>query len=231
MAISQADMEAALDILNHTYPYHPMADVTSREPFKVLICCLLSLRSLDRVTMPACTRLFMVADTPEKILKLSREELIDLVYPVRYYAAKADTLQSVSRDLLERFNGDVPDNMDDLLSIKGVGRKTANLVLALGFNLPAICVDTHVHRITNRLGYVHTRKPDETEQVLREKLPRRYWKMINRVMVRHGQEICLPIHPRCEICPVNCYCLKIGVKTSATKAKPGELAPKETFHS
>jgi endonuclease III len=211
---SDYPIETVLDILDKAYPYHPMADVTERDPYKLLVCILLSLRTLDTITMPACTRLFMAADTPEKILGLSHEKIAELIYPVKYYNNKARILHEVTRELLDRFGGRVPDTVEDLVTIKGVGRKTANLVVALGYNRPAISVDTHVHRITNRLGYVATKSPEQTEQMLRQKLPVRYWIMINRVMVRHGQAICRPQVPLCEICPVNAWCRKVGVKQS-----------------
>lgn len=204
-------IERVLDILNQVYPYHPMGDVTDREPYKVLICCLLSLRSRDVVTMPACTRLFLVADTPQQIVALPQETIASLIEPVQFFRNKARIIQEVSQDLLDRFEGRVPDTLDDLISIKGVGRKTANLVLQLGFNQPAITVDTHVHRICNRLGYVATRTPEETETELRKKLPKPYWNIINRVMVRHGQEICIAGRPRCDLCPVYHDCLRVDV--------------------
>jgi endonuclease III len=217
-------IETVLQVLDKVYPYHPMGDVTNREPFKVLICCLLSLRSRDVITMPACTRLFREADTPEEIIDMPKEKLVELIYPVKFYYHKADVLKEVSQELLERFDGQVPDEVEVLDTIKGVGRKTANLVVSLGYGKPAICVDTHVHRICNRLGYVKTRTPDETEQVLRQKLPLRYWNMINRVMVRHGQEICRPLTPLCPECPVNAYCQKVGVGSVAQSRKTSKSA-------
>lgn len=209
--MNEKTLVQVLTQLDQTYPSHPMAEVTQREPFKVLICCLLSLRSLDRVTMPVCRRLFGIADTPEKILALTPAQLNAMIQPVRFYDRKVNVLQEVSRDLLDRFNGQIPDTMDQLLSFKGVGRKTANLVLSLGFNQPAVCVDTHVHRISNRLGTVATRTPEETEMALRQKVPVSMWSMINRVMVRHGQEVCLPRYPRCDVCPVSHSCERVDV--------------------
>lgn len=204
-------IETVLDILNQVYPTHPMAEVTRREPYKVLICCILSLRNRDAVTMPVCQKLFETADTPQKMVDLPLARLKEIIRPVQFYESKAHTLKHISHILLEQYKGQVPPSQDALMAIKGVGLKTANLVLALGFNQPAIAVDTHVHRITNRLGYVHTHTPEQTEAALRKKLPRHYWIMINRVMVRHGQEICLPRAPRCRVCPVNVYCNKTGV--------------------
>lgn len=214
-------IETVVALLNEEYPYHPMGDVTDHDPFKVLICCLLSLRSRDVITMPACARLFLVADTPEKIAAMPIETIAQLIEPVQFFYNKARIIQEVSRELLERFDGKVPDNIDDLDSIKGVGRKTANLVMQLGFDRPAIAVDTHVHRICNRLGYVTTKTPEETEIELRNKLPMRYWNIINRVMVRHGQEICIAGRPRCDICPVYDYCNRVGViPRSSREPKP-----------
>lgn len=207
----QYPIEEVLKILNREYPYHPMGDVTGRDPYRVLICCLLSLRSRDVVTMPACTRLFLAAATPHEMVALPREVITELIAPVQFYRAKAEIIQRVSQELLDRFGGLVPEDIDDLISIKGVGRKTANLVMQLGFDRPAIAVDTHVDRICNRLGYVQTRSPEETEAVLREILPQKYWNVINRVMVRHGQEICVAGHPKCDICPVFEQCLRVGV--------------------
>jgi endonuclease-3 len=211
-------IETVLEILDQVYPYHPMADVTNREPFKVLICCLLSLRSRDVVTMPACTRLFLMAETPEQLVKLPRETIVALIAPVKFFRDKARIIQEVSQELLDRFNGVVPDDVETLDTMKEVGRKTANLVVSLGYGKPAICVDTHVHRICNRLGYVHTKTPDDTELALRAKLPPRFWHLINRVMVRHGQEICVAARPKCDICPVNAYCGKVGVVPRSLKA-------------
>lgn len=175
--------------------------------------------------MPACTRLFMVAQTPQEMVHLPRETIAELIYPVKFYENKARILQEVSQELLDRFDGTVPDSVDVLDSIKGVGRKTANLVVSLGFGKPAISVDTHVHRICNRLGYVATKTPDETEQVLRQKLPLPYWGMINRVMVRHGQEICRHTYPLCDVCPVNRYCQKVGVTPRQRERVREKLAP------
>lgn len=214
-------IETVLDILNETYPYHPMGTVTEHDPYKVLICCLLSLRSRDVVTMPACTRLFLVADTPEKMVALPTDTIAQLIEPVQFYRNKAQIIRRVSQELIERFNGQVPNELEALDSIKGVGRKTANLVLQLGFSQPAVCVDTHVHRICNRLGYVATKNPDETEAELRRKLPVPYWNIINRVMVRHGQELCVAGRPLCDLCPVYAYCQRVDVapRTSRTPKK------------
>jgi len=204
-------MGRVLDILDRIYPYHPMADITQRDPFKVLISCLLTLRSRDVVTLPVCRKLCVIAETPQQLLDIPKESLIELIKPVQFYNNKAEILRGVCRELLTRFDGQVPERLEDLESLKGVGRKTANLVLQLGFDQPAICVDTHVHRICNRLGYIKTKDAEATEAVLSQKLPVHYWNVINRVMVRHGQEICVANHPKCDLCPVFELCERVDV--------------------
>ncbi len=182
-----------------------------RDPFKVLISCILSLRTKDEVTKQASKRLFEKASTPEEMLKMSEKEIATLIFPVGFYNVKAKNIRDICKVLVEKYKGKVPDSMDDLLSLKGVGRKTANLVLIEGYDKPGICVDTHVHRICNRLGWVKTRYPDETEKRLREILPQKYWKNINRWFVAFGKTICRPISPLCSKCPVEDLCPKIGV--------------------
>ncbi len=183
-----------------------------RDPFRVLISCILSLRTKDEVTKEASKRLFEAASTPEEMLKLSEEEIAKLIYPVGFYNTKAKNIKEICRTLVEKYNGRVPDTMDELLKLKGVGRKTANLVLVEGYDKPGICVDTHVHRICNRLGWVQTKTPEETERELRRILPRKYWKEINRWFVAFGKTICRPISPLCSKCPVEELCPKIGVE-------------------
>ena len=183
-----------------------------RDPFRVLISCILSLRTKDEVTKEASKRLFEAASTPEEMLKLSEEEIAKLIYPVGFYNTKAKNIKEICRTLVEKYNGRVPDTMDELLKLKGVGRKTANLVLVEGYDKPGICVDTHVHRICNRLGWVQTKTPEETEKELRKILPRKYWKEINRWFVAFGKTICRPISPLCSKCPVEELCPKIGVE-------------------
>lgn len=174
----------------------------------------MSLRTQDTTTGPAAERLFAVAATPETMLRLRARTIEKLIYPVGFYRTKARVLLGVSRDLLDRFGGRVPDDIDALLTLKGVGRKTANLVVTMGYGKPGICVDTHVHRISNRLGYVRTRTPEETEMALRAKLPRRYWIGYNDLLVSFGQNICVPISPKCSQCPVNDLCPRVGVTSS-----------------
>ena len=193
-----------------------LADVgaRSRDPFRVLIACLLSLRTKDETTGPASDRLFALADTPENMSRLDPGQIERTIFPVGFYRTKARVVLGVSRDLIERFDSRVPSSIDALLTLKGVGRKTANLVVTLGFGKPGICVDTHVHRISNRLGYVKTRNPEETEVALRAKLPRRYWIGYNDLLVSFGQNVCLPVSPRCSACPVRAWCPRVGVKRS-----------------
>ena len=186
----------------------------SRNPFLVLAATLLSLRTKDETTEAAARRLFEVADTPEKMLRLSPRQIEGLIFPVGFYRKKARTLRDVSRALLEHHDGEVPKDLETLLTFKGVGRKTANLVLTLGHDRDGICVDVHVHRITNRWGYLKTKRPEETEMRLREILPRRHWKEINDLLVTFGKSICRPVSPFCSRCPVSRHCARVGVRTS-----------------
>jgi endonuclease-3 len=184
------------------------------DPFRVLIACILSLRTQDTTTGPAAARLFAEASTPTAMLGLRASRIARLIYPVGFYRTKATVILGISRDLLARFGGRVPYTIDELLTLNGVGRKTANLVVTMGFNKPGICVDTHVHRISNRLGYVRTRTPEETEMALRAKLPRRFWIGYNDLLVAFGQNVCAPISPRCSTCPVRALCRRVGVTSS-----------------
>ena len=185
-----------------------------KSPFLVLVSCLLSLRTKDETTLPASERLFAKADTIEGLLKIPIPQIEKLIYPVGFYKTKARTLHGICRDLLERFDGKVPDTIDELLTLKGVGRKTANLVLTEGFGKLGVCVDTHVHRISNRLGYVKTTTPHETEFALRDKLPTKYWIDYNAMLVTWGQNVCKPISPLCSTCPVNRICERHEVGVS-----------------
>lgn len=185
-----------------------------RDPFVILISTLLSLRTKDEVTAVATDRLFELASTPEEMLKVPLDKIAKAIYPVGFYRVKAKNIHHTCRELIKRFGSKVPDNIDDLLSIRGVGRKTANLVVSLAYGKDAICVDTHVHRISNRLGYVKTKTPDETEFALRKKLPRRHWIIYNTIMVAFGRKTCKPVSPLCSQCPINQYCDRIGVNLS-----------------
>jgi len=184
------------------------------DPFHVLVSCLLSLRTKDETTGPAAQRLFQLADTPQTMLKLTARDIERAIYPVGFYRTKARTLLGLSRTLIEHHAGTVPDDLDTLLTLKGVGRKTANLVLTQGFHKPGICVDTHVHRISNRWGYVRTTDPHATEMALRRKLPSQYWMTYNDLLVAFGQTICAPTSPWCSRCPIAVFCPRRGVKRS-----------------
>lgn len=181
-------------------------------PFEVLVSTLLSLRTKDEVTSEAARRLFEKAVTPEDLLALGERKTAKLIYPVGFYPTKAKRLMEISRIILDEYEGQVPDAMDELLKLPGVGRKTANLVLVEGFKKEAICVDTHVHRISNRIGYVETKNPDQTEMALRVKLPRKHWVRYNELLVAFGQVICRPVSPFCSKCPVEAMCPQIEVK-------------------
>jgi endonuclease-3 len=184
------------------------------DPFRILIGCVISLRTKDDVSYAATDRLFQRAGRPETILKLRASTIAKLIYPAGFYRRKAEQIREISRQLLEGHAGNVPDAIEALLELPGVGRKTANLVVTLGYGKPGICVDTHVHRITNRLGWVRTQHPDQTEQALRDVLPRRHWIPINETLVRHGQQVCKPISPICTSCPVTGDCPKHDVGRS-----------------
>jgi len=186
-----------------------------KDPFLILIGCLLSLRTKDTVSLPASLRLFKHARTPKTLLALPVEQVAKLIYPVGFYHCKAATIHTVCKILLTNFDGNVPATEAALLSLPGVGRKTANLVLGEAFDIPALCVDTHVHRISNRLGLVSTKTPEETEIALQKILPRHYWIEYNRLMVMWGQNICVPLVPRCSQCPLMArLCPQIGVTRS-----------------
>jgi endonuclease-3 len=190
--------------------------VSQREgdPFKVLISCILSLRTQDRTTCAASDRLFALAETPSKMVFLTPETIENAIYPVGFYRNKTANIIDICRTLNEKYNGRVPDDLEELLKLKGVGRKTANLVVTLGFGKPGICVDTHVHRICNRWGYVSTKTPEETEFALRKKLPQQYWMIINDLLVTFGQNQCTPVSPKCSTCPLQHLCDRIGVGKS-----------------
>lgn len=183
-----------------------------RDPFKVLISCILSLRTQDRTTGRASERLFKIAPDVHAMSRLSVKKISDTIYPVGFYKTKAERIHELCRTLIREYRSVVPDDIDELLKLKGVGRKTANLVVTLGYGKPGICVDTHVHRINNRLGYIKTKTPDKTEFALRGKLPEKYWLVINGLLVAFGQGICKPVSPLCSRCSIHKYCDKTGVK-------------------
>jgi endonuclease-3 len=183
----------------------------AQDPFRILVSTVLSLRTKDKVTLEASQRLLEKAPTAATLLSLTEEEIQTLIYPVGFYRVKARNLKQIAYQLIDRFQGEVPTDRQLLLSLPGVGRKTANLVLNLGFGIPAICVDTHVHRISNRLGWVCTRTPEQTEYALMEVLPQRYWIPLNEVLVAYGQRVCTPQSPFCSTCPLERECPKVGV--------------------
>ena len=191
-----------------------ISDLT-KNPFKVLISCILSLRTKDAVTAKASKRLFEIADTPEKILKLRTKEIEKLIYPVGFYKTKAKNLKSICRDLKEKYNGNVPNSEEELLKLKVVGRKTMGITMCYGFNKCShIPVDSHVHQVTNRLNWVKTKMPEQTEKELYKIIPKKHWRNFNDLFVKFGQNICVPVSPFCSRCPLNKYCQKIGVKRS-----------------
>lgn len=186
----------------------------NRSPFHVLLGCLLSLRTKDETTAEAVARLFALGESPEALLRVPQKTLEQAIYPVGFYRTKAKRIREICQLLVERHGGQVPNRMESLLELPGVGRKTANLVLAKGYGVPAICVDTHVHRITNRWGYVQTKNPHATELALRACLPRKYWIEINDLLVAFGQTICKPVSPLCSRCPIREFCGRRGVLRS-----------------
>jgi len=186
----------------------------TNDPFLVLISCILSLRTKDEVTSAASERLFSLAKTPEEMRGLSAADIEEAIYPVGFYRRKAVQILEISKNLIEEYNSKVPDEINDLLKFKGVGRKTANIVVTHGFGKPGIAVDTHVHRISNRIGLVATKTPDQTEFELRRILAGEYWRDLNCLLVVHGQNVCTPISPRCSECSISGHCMRVGVTRS-----------------
>jgi len=223
--VNDADIEHFISVLEEEAKKWelPIVSHLARErqdPFLILISTLLSLRTKDEVTAEASERLFRLADNLTEMLTLPSEVISRAIYPVGFYRVKAETILNVCRELISRFNSRVPGTIEELLTIKGVGRKTANLVITLGFNKDGICVDTHVHRVSNRWGYVRTKTPEQTEFALRGKLPRKYWINYNTLLVAFGRQICRPVYPLCNSCPLRNYCEKIGVaKKNITKSR------------
>lgn len=195
------------------YHKHPTLRRTSKikNPYKTLISCLLSLRTQDKNTAKASKSLFKIADTPEKISKLPIKKLEKLVYSSGHYKKKSRTIKEVSKILIEKHNSKVPNTKPELLAIKGIGPKTANIVLSFAYGQNVIAVDTHVHRIPNRLGLVKTKTPEQTEPELGKLFPKKYWREINTTFILFGKNICLPISPKCSQCPLNSLCPKVGV--------------------
>jgi len=215
--VKDREIHAALRILRRAVPKWQTPIVTLmaetyQSPFRVLISCILSLRTQDGTTAQAAHRLFALAESPEAMAKLTAKRIEKAIYPVGFYRTKAKIIRAICATLLRDYEGKVPDDIDELLKFKGVGRKTANLVVTLGYGKPGICVDTHVHRISNRWGYIKTTTPEKTEFALRAKLPKGYWIEYNDLLVSFGQHLCRPISPLCSQCPVVKYCEKVGVE-------------------
>jgi len=214
--VTEREIHAAVRILRREVPKWNTPVVTLmaetyQSPFRVLISCILSLRTQDATTAKASHRLFAVADSPQAMVKLTAKKIEKLIYPVGFYKTKARQIREMCQTIIDRHDGKVPDEIDELLEFKGVGRKTANLVVTLGYHKPGICVDTHVHRISNRWGYIKTATPEKTEFALRAKLPKQYWIEYNNLLVNFGQHLCRPISPMCSNCPVKKYCPQLGV--------------------
>jgi endonuclease-3 len=210
------DIHAAIRILKKEVKHWPVPAVGhyTQTPFTVLISCVLSLRTQDKTTDAASKRLFKLARKPKTMVKLAVQTIEKTIYPVGFYKTKAVNINKICDLLLSQYKGRVPDEIDELLKLPGVGRKTANLVVTLGYNKPGICVDTHVHRIPNLWGYVQTKTPQQTEMALRKKLPPEYWIIINDLLVSFGQNLCKPISPFCSQCKIKRYCDRVGVKVS-----------------
>jgi endonuclease-3 len=214
-----AEIHFAIKILREEYKSWKTPAVTivaqcDKSPYKILVSCIISLRTKDEVTAQASARLFVRAGTPTAMTALSADEIAGLIYPAGFYRNKSVQILNISRRLVTEYAGIVPDEIDELMKFKGVGRKTANLVVTLGFGKPGICVDTHVHRICNRWGYVTTKTPEQTEISLRNKLPPEYWIEINDLLVAFGQNHCHPVSPRCSTCRLIAVCSRMGVSLS-----------------
>jgi endonuclease III len=214
--IGESQIDEVVGILKRTIRQWkvPIVCQYKHDPFETLVSCIISLRTKDETTDKASARLFALARTPEAMAKLSAREIERAIFPAGFYRTKARTILEISRTLIDKHRGRVPADLDSLLALKGVGRKTANLVLTLAFRKYGICVDTHVHRISNRWGYVSTKTPDETELRLRERLPRRHWRTYNDLLVTFGQNLCHPTSPWCSRCPLDGMCPRVGVARS-----------------
>jgi len=208
---SKSKAEQAIRLLAEERDGLDFQRLNKRNPWRVLCSGLISTRTTDDVTYPATIRLFKKWSTPQDLADADPAKVADTIYPAGFYKTKGERLVAIAGEIVNRYGGKTPDTMKDLTSLKGIGRKIANLVLTLGYGIPAITVDTHVHRIMNRLGYVKTKSPFETEMALRKKLPKRYWNSINSLLVAFGQNVCNPVSPRCSICPIRKHCKRIKV--------------------
>ena len=216
--MKKEDIDRVVELLRDAYRQfkEPVVTLVAKDnnPYKVLVSTVLSLRTKDDVTHEASLRLFEKAPDIYALDRLTEEDIARLIYPVGFYKTKAKNLKKIAKIIIEQYNGKVPDSLDELLRLPNVGRKTANLVLAKGYNIPAICVDIHVHRISNRLGLVKTKSPKETEFALRDILPEKYWIEFNDLLVPFGQNLCKPVSPFCSKCPIYEFCERVGVERS-----------------
>jgi len=217
-----SDIATVNRILKQAYlkrkaPIVDLVKAQTHDPFKILVATILSARTKDEMTATVCRRLFKTVDKPDDLEKLSVAKIEKLIYPIGFFRTKARHLKQLPRVLRTEFGGKIPDTVEAMCALPGVGRKTANLVVALAFDKPAVCVDVHVHRISNRLGLLTTSTPFETEMALRALLPKRYWKTWNSYLVSHGQTLCKPRNPVCSDCPIRSYCSKIDVTPRASR--------------
>ncbi|MFA6846612.1 MAG: endonuclease III [Sphaerochaetaceae bacterium] len=204
-------MKKELVLRGKTLPSVSSIAKEKNDPFTVLISTLISLRTKDSVTIKSSRQLFTLADTPEKMVRLNQKQIEQAIYPAGFFQRKSKNILEIAHIILERYQGKVPCSQASLMELPGVGIKTANLTLSLGFGIQAICVDCHVHQIANRLGWVHTKTPEETEKELQKIMPKKHWIPLNELLVAYGQEICTPISPWCSLCPESGHCPKIGV--------------------
>ena len=208
------EFNSARAALGKKLPAVSLVAVEKHDPFSVLISTVISLRTKDDVTLNASQRLLSKAPTPQRILELDEDSIAGLIYPAGFYKRKAAQIRRISQILVDKYEGKVPDNVEGLMALPGVGIKTANLTLNLGFGIDAICVDCHVHQISNRLGWIRTKTPEESEKALMKIMPKRFWIPLNELLVSYGQEICTSVSPKCSMCPENLRCPKIGVLRS-----------------
>ena len=197
------DIGKVIEILRANVPPHPYK---SREPFRVLIATVISQRTKDEVTYTVAEKLFEKYPLPRDLKNAPTDDIAHLIYPAGFYNQKAKKIKEIAKIIDEDYDGKVPDNLEDLLKLPGVGRKTANIVLSRCYDKDVIAVDTHVHRISNRLGWVNTKTPEETERELMKVLPKKYWREINELLVMFGRTICRPVAPKCDVCPIKKYC-------------------------
>ncbi len=202
------------EVKNYDAPIVDLIEIQTDDPFKVLVATILSARTKDEVTSQAAKRLFEKIGNPEDLHKLTQKQIEKLIFPVGFYKTKSKHLKQLPKVLEKNFNNKIPRTVEELVKLPGVGRKTANLVVAIAFKDYGVCVDTHVHKIMNRLGYVKTTTPLQTEMALRKKLPKRYWRTFNSIFVAFGQNLCRPVSPYCSRCPIKKYCNRVGIKQS-----------------